>query len=112
MKLHGRTAHGTWVQLEKTPASFGKRKLPSWQDVLHLADYFMYRLTRSNIGPWGRSGATERRPMYLSPDLRARRVLWPLCCINTESALGRAHIEKLYLYEPLLISFCEVVRSQ
>jgi hypothetical protein len=70
-KLHGRTAHGTWVQLEKTPASFGKRKLPSWQDVLHLADYFMYRLTRSNIGPWGRSGATERRPMYLSPDLRA-----------------------------------------
>jgi hypothetical protein len=71
-KLHGRTARGTWVQLEKTPASFGARKLPTWQDVLHLADYVMYRLTRSNIGPWGRSGATERRPMYLSPDLGAR----------------------------------------
>ena len=53
-KLHGRTAHGTWVQLEKTPAAFGKRKLPSWNDVVHLADYVMYRLTRSNIGPWGR----------------------------------------------------------
>lgn len=71
-KLHGRTARGTWVQLEKTPASFGARKLPTWQDVLHLADYVMYRLTRSNIGPWGRSAATERRPMYLSPDLGAR----------------------------------------
>src|SRR5262249_28630913 len=23
-KLHGRTANGTWVQLEKTPAAFGK----------------------------------------------------------------------------------------
>lgn len=71
-KLHGRTERGTWVQLEKTPAAFGKRKLPSWNDILHLADYVMYRLTRSNIGPWGRSGDTEKRPMYLSPDLRAR----------------------------------------
>jgi hypothetical protein len=42
-KLHGRTAQGTWVQL--------------------------YRLTRSNVGPWGLSQLTERRPMYLSPDL-------------------------------------------
>jgi hypothetical protein len=39
---------------------------------VHLADYVMYRLTRSNIGPWGRSGMTEKRPMYLSPDLGAR----------------------------------------
>ena len=23
-KLHGRTANGTWVQLEKTPAAFGR----------------------------------------------------------------------------------------
>ncbi len=71
-KLHGRTVRGTWVQLEKTPVSAGKRKLPSWQDVVHLADYVIYRLTRSNIGPWGRSADTEKRPMYLSPDLRAR----------------------------------------
>lgn len=71
-KLHGRTARGTWVQLEKTPAAFGKRKLPSWHDIVHLADYVMYRVTRSNIGPWGRSAETEKRPMYLSPDLRAR----------------------------------------
>jgi hypothetical protein len=71
-KLHGRTARGTWVQLEKTPAAIGKGKPPSWHDLVHLADYVMYRVTRSNIGPWGRSKDTEKRPMYLSPDLRAR----------------------------------------
>lgn len=69
-KLHGRLAHGTWVQLEKTPVAPGKR--PSWIDVVHLADYVIYKVTRSNIGPWGRSADTEKRPMYLSPDLRAR----------------------------------------
>lgn len=68
-KLHGRLAHGTWVQLEKTPVAPGKR--PSWIDVVHLADYVIYKATRSNIGPWGRSADTEKRPMYLSPDLRA-----------------------------------------
>ena len=73
-KLHGRTVHGTWVQLEKTPATMtaGKRKLPTWTDVKHLADYVVYRVSRSNVGPWGRSGSTERRPMYLSPDLGVR----------------------------------------
>jgi hypothetical protein len=68
-KLHGRTAKGTWVQLEKTPAAFGQRKLPSLTDIRHLMDYVMYRVTRSNVGPWGLSRMTERRPMYLSPDL-------------------------------------------
>ena len=74
-KLHGRTARGTWVQLEKTPATMGQRKYPSPEDIRHLMDYIIYRLTRSNVGPWGRSGSTERRPMYLSPDLGARVVL-------------------------------------
>ncbi len=73
-KLHGRTAHGTWLQLEKTPATMtaGKRKPPTWNDVKHLVDYVVYRLRRSNVGPWGLSGMTERRPMYLSPDLGVR----------------------------------------
>jgi hypothetical protein len=71
-KLHGRTSSGTWVQLEKTPATMGQRKYPSPEDIKHLFDYIVYRLTRSNVGPWGRSGSTERRPMYLSPDLGAR----------------------------------------
>ncbi|HEY7919929.1 MAG TPA: hypothetical protein VIE45_09755, partial [Streptosporangiaceae bacterium] len=68
-KLHGRTAQGTWVQLEKTPAAFGQRKLPTLTDIRHLMDYVVYRVTRSNVGPWGLSRLTERRPMYLSPDL-------------------------------------------
>jgi len=68
-KLHGRTAHGTWMQLEKTPAAFGQRKLPSLDDVRHLMNYVMYRITRSNVGPWGLSRLTERHPLYLSPDL-------------------------------------------
>jgi hypothetical protein len=70
-KLHGRTAHGTWIQLEKTPAAVGAGRLPSWQDVQHLYDYVVYRITRRNVGPWGLSGITEKRPMYLSPDLGA-----------------------------------------
>jgi hypothetical protein len=69
-KLHGRLFHGTWVQLEKTPVAPGKR--PSWIDVVHLADYVIYKATRSNVGPWGRSVDTEKRPLYLAPDLRAR----------------------------------------
>ena len=76
-KLHGRTATGTWVQLEKTPAAFGKRKLPSMDDVRHLMDYVIYRVTRSNVGPWGLSRRTERRPMYLSPDLAVPTPLAP-----------------------------------
>jgi hypothetical protein len=69
-KLHGRTASGTWIQLEKTPAAFGAgHRLPSWNDVLHLVDFIVYRMTKRNVGPWGLSAATERRPMYLSPQL-------------------------------------------
>jgi hypothetical protein len=69
-KLHGRTANGTWVQLEKTPAAFsGWHRLPTWNDVLHLVDFVVYRVTKRNVGPWGLSAVTERRPMYLSPQL-------------------------------------------
>jgi hypothetical protein len=69
-KLHGRTEGGTWVQLEKTPAAFGAgHRLPTWNDVQHLADYVVYKVTKRNVGPWGLSSATERRPMYLSPQL-------------------------------------------
>jgi hypothetical protein len=72
-KLHGRTASGTWMQFEKTPASMGDGfHFPTWHDVQHLADYVVYRITKRNVGPWGLSAATEKRPMYLSPDLRAR----------------------------------------
>jgi hypothetical protein len=88
-KLHGRTAQGTWVQLEKTPAAFGKRKLPSLNDLRHLMDYVMYRITRSNVGPWGLSRLTELRPMYLSPDLATPAPLTPAIAASLASALRR-----------------------
>jgi hypothetical protein len=88
-KLHGRTAQGTWVQLEKTPAAFGKRKLPSLDDIRHLMDYVVYRVTRSNVGPWGLSHMTERRPMYLSPDLAVPTSLAPSVAESLAQALRR-----------------------
>jgi hypothetical protein len=88
-KLHGRTAQGTWVQLEKTPAAFGGRKLPSLDDVRHLMDYVVYRVTRSNVGPWGLSRITERRPMYLSPMLAVPVALAPPVASSLTRALRR-----------------------
>jgi hypothetical protein len=88
-KLHGRTAQGTWVQLEKTPAAFGQRKLPSLTDLRHLMDYVVYRVTRSNVGPWGLSQMTERRPMYLSPDLAVPTSLTPPVAASLARALRR-----------------------
>jgi hypothetical protein len=93
-KLHGRTAQGTWVQLEKTPAAFGgKRKLPSMDDLRHLLDYVTYRLTRSNVGPWGLSRWTERRPIYLSPDLAVPVRLSPPVAESLATALRRIEAE-------------------
>jgi hypothetical protein len=88
-KLHGRTAHGTWVQLEKTPAAFGRRKLPGLNDLRHLVDYVVYRITRSNVGPWGLSRMTERRPMYLSPMLAVPTSLTPPVARSLTEALRR-----------------------
>jgi hypothetical protein len=88
-KLHGRTAKGTWVQLEKTPAAFGKGKLPTLDDLRHLMDYVTYRITRSNVGPWGLSRMTERHPMYLSPDLAVPTPLTPAVAASLTSALHR-----------------------
>jgi hypothetical protein len=92
-KLHGRTARGTWVQLEKTPAAFGKGKLPSLDDLRHLMDYVTYRITRSNVGPWGLSRMTERHPMYLSPDLAVPTPLTPAIAGSLTSALHRIEQE-------------------
>jgi hypothetical protein len=88
-KLHGRTAHGTWVQLEKTPAAFGRRKMPSLDDIRHLMDYVVYRITRSNVGPWGLSRMTERRPIYLSPMLAVPVALTPPVARSLSQALHR-----------------------
>jgi hypothetical protein len=89
-KLHGRTAQGTWVQLEKTPAAFGQKnqkKLPSLDDVRHLMDYVVYRITRSNVGPWGLSRMTERHPLYLSPAIAIPTPLSPPVAQSLTAAL-------------------------
>ncbi|MCX4550314.1 hypothetical protein OG204_15025 [Streptomyces sp. NBC_01387] len=88
-KLHGRTAQGTWVQLEKTPAAFGGRKLPTVSDLRHLMDYVVYRVTRSNVGPWGLSRMTERRPLYLAPLLTVPTSLTPPVARVLTQALRR-----------------------
>jgi hypothetical protein len=92
-KLHGRTAQGTWLQLEKTPAAFGARKLPTVDDVRHLLDYITYRVTRSNVGPWGLSRWTERHPIYLSPDLAVPVQLSPPVAASLLTALRRIEAE-------------------
>lgn len=92
-KLHGRTAQGTWVQLEKTPAAFGQRKLPSLTDLRHLMDYVVYRVTRSNVGPWGLSRVTERRPMYLSPALAVPTSMSPPVAAALAATLRRIEQE-------------------
>jgi hypothetical protein len=89
-KLHGRTEAGTWVQLEKTPAAVGEGlRLPTLTDALHLWDYIIYRFTKSNVGPWGLSKSTERRPLYLSPSLSATVPLPAAAEAELTSALER-----------------------
>lgn len=88
-KLHGRTAQGTWLQLEKTPAAFGSKKLPNLDDLRHLVDYFTYRITRSNVGPWGLSRWTERHPIYLAPNMEVPVRLSPPVAGALVTALRR-----------------------
>ena len=66
--LHGRTIAGTWVQLERTRATFRPGRMPTWTDLVHLRDYVIYRLTGRNVGPWGLSAHVDTRPMVLRPD--------------------------------------------
>jgi hypothetical protein len=100
-KLHGRTASGTWVQLEKTPAAFGKgHRLPSLNDVLHLVDFVVYRVTKRNVGPWGLSAATERRPMYLSPQLSTSVPLPQSTQQWLSRALARLDAEDQVIHDP------------
>jgi hypothetical protein len=65
--LHGKAAVGTWVQLERTKATFQWGKLPTWSDAVHIRDYALYRITGKNVGPWGLSAHVDTRPMLLRP---------------------------------------------
>lgn len=89
-KLHGRTKTGTWLQFEKTPAAMGNGfRLPTWNDVLHLCDFVVYRITKSNVGPWGLSKQTERWPMYLSPAIATSIPVPPAALDELTAALER-----------------------
>jgi hypothetical protein len=65
--LHGKAASGTWVQLERTKATFQWGKAPTWSDAMHIRDYVIYRMTGKNVGPWGLSAHVDTRPMLLRP---------------------------------------------
>jgi hypothetical protein len=65
--LHGKAEVGTWVQLERTKATFQWGKLPTWSDAVHVRDYVLYRITGKNVGPWGLSAHVDTRPMLLHP---------------------------------------------
>jgi hypothetical protein len=65
--LHGKAPFGTWIQLERTKATFRWGTLPTWSDVVHLRDYVIYRITGKNVGPWGLSAMVDTRPMVLRP---------------------------------------------
>ena len=76
-KLHGRTAHGTGSAQEDTSDDDrGQAQASDVTDLKHVADYMVYRITRSDVGPWD---TRERRKTcdVPSPDLasacRSRR---------------------------------------
>jgi hypothetical protein len=48
----------TWFQLENHPVSFG-------HIVRHMLDYFKYKFTQKNQGPYGNSVATDQKPILL-----------------------------------------------
>ena len=64
-------------------------RLPGWSDLQHLMDYVVYRIKKRNVGPWGLSGMTEKRPMYLSPDLGVRVALPDAAEADLTAALER-----------------------
>lgn len=47
----------TWFQLENEPW---------YRPVPHLADYFVYRFTKENQGPYGTSKYTDKQPLILN----------------------------------------------
>jgi len=49
----------------------------------------VYRITRSNVGPWGLSRMTERHPLYLSPAIAIPTPLSPPVAQSLTAALHR-----------------------
>lgn len=74
----------TWVQLENNPTGGFKefKKGPISfiiSAILHLLDFFNYRITGRNIGRWGKSKYTEKNPLRIditntAPEMASKRV--------------------------------------
>jgi hypothetical protein len=77
----------TWIQLENR-AIGGLKEFKSApvtfliNVILHMINYFDYKITKRNIGPHGKSNYTEDNPLrinvsYVTPELAVRRAnLW------------------------------------
>lgn len=89
--LHGKAVSGTWIQLERTKATFKKGQLPRWHDLVHIRDYILYRITRKNVGPWGLSANVDTRPILLRP---------PAAIIARESARALGAFGRLRTEDP------------
>lgn len=77
----------TWIQLESSPVGGFKefKNAPVTfvvNVILHMINYFDYKITKRNIGPHGKSNYTEKNPLiinvsYVTPELAAKRTsLW------------------------------------
>ncbi len=89
--LHGKAVAGTWIQLERTKATFKKGQLPRWHDLIHIRDYLLYRITKKNVGPWGLSANVDTRPILLRP---------PAAVTARESARALGAFGRLRTEEP------------
>jgi hypothetical protein len=66
--LFGRIGSWTWLQLEGNP-----------QGLHHVVDFFKYKVTGKNQGPYGSSGAVDSRPVTvreLHPHVSQRKSSW------------------------------------
>ncbi len=76
------------MQLENNPTGGLKEFLKSpikflIDAILHLVDFFNYKITKRNIGRWGASHYTEAKPLQIS------------CAnLNQEQATARAEVWK------------------
>lgn len=66
-----------WFQFEGAPWAPGTYPLLSF---FHLLDYYEYRVTSRNVGPFGTSWHTDRHPLVLSPDMPSVATACPELC--------------------------------
>lgn len=81
----------TWIQLERNPINefkeFKKDPITFIINVmLHMIDYFGYKISKCNIGPYGISNYTEAQPLVINAN------------ISPEKSLERAELWKEIIF--------------